>query len=688
MNFSKVVVSGAACVCVLPVSIAAELAVQTLDPLVVTGEGVTESWSFTGKVVGTEVLTNPDAAEMARRMPGAAVARNGSQTGILQLRGLTGDRVNVRVNGMTITPACPNHMDPPLHYAKPAAGDVMALYAGISPVSEGGDAIGGSLSVRRPEPVFADEGQSLLSGELGVSFSGNQDAVSGMAEVTWAAGDGSFSYRGSGTTADDLRVPGGRAAATGFDTTHHEFFGAWRTDGGFVEVDGGYSHTRDAGTPALPMDMVRDESWNFGFRQVEAMAWGTVESRLYFHDTEHLMDNYSVREQTAAMRMESPTGSRDYGVKSEVLLPRGDADVRIGIDLHRVEFEAEQVAVDSGMRRDTFNDNRRHRAGMYVDWENDWNERWDSRIGLRGQMVSTDAKAVDNEILPAAMSAMLMMDQAAFNAADRSFTDAWVDAVAAIGFEPDETSRIELALAVKSRAPSLVERYLWTPLNASAGLADGRTYLGNLDLDPETSFQVSLGVEKRGERWFAEVTPFYQVVDDYIQGEAIDRYDSNGNAVLQFQNVGRADLYGVEFAGGWDFHERMGVETVVSHVRGKNKDTGDDLYRIAPLRGTVDLYYRDRSWESHLEFVWAARQDKVSEAQGETATAGYGLVNFRLARNFADKLRWEAGVENVFDKEYSDHLSGVNRVTGGDVAVGERITGAGRFFYTSVNWMF
>ena len=62
--------------------------------------------------------------------------------------------------------------------------------------------------------------------------------------------------------------------------------------------------------------------------------------------------------------------------------------------------------------------------------------------------------------------------------------------------------------------------------------------------------------------------------------------------------------------------------------------------------------------------------------------------NLRVAKLFAKTLRVEAGVENLLDKRYADHLGGVNRVAGGDLAVGERIPGAGRFAYGSVAWEF
>ncbi|HIE82716.1 MAG TPA: TonB-dependent receptor [Dehalococcoidia bacterium] len=45
-----------------------------------------------------------------------------------------------------------------------------------------------------------------------------------------------------------------------------------------------------------------------------------------------------------------------------------------------------------------------------------------------------------------------------------------------------------------------------------------------------------------------------------------------------------------------------------------------------------------------------------------------------------------AGVENLFDKSYIDHLSGFNRVQNSAVAVGQRLPGPGRNVYMTVNY--
>jgi len=664
-----------------------------LNPLIVEGRSAEQRWNLEESIVGPDHLYHADPAALVRKLPGAAIVRNGPQTGIVQLRGLSGERVAVRVNGMTITPACPNHMDPPLHYADAGAGDLIKLYAGISPVNAGGDHIGGSLSFTRPDPIFADGPAALFHGKLGTSFIGSQDATITSTDLNQAQGDVAFRYRGSFATADDLRYPGGTVADSSYETSRHELMSAWRTKNGYIMLEAGFSATRDTGTPALPMDMIMDDAWKFNLSQQENFKWGSLESRLYVHDIEHMMDNYSLRASPlgpGGMAMRSPSTSRDYGWRSDIVLPRGANNLRTGIDLHGNDFAAEQIAIGSGMKRDTFRDNQRLRFGTYVDWERDWTDQWTTRVGLRGDVVSSDAGSVSNEILPPAPgpAALILADQHAFNSADRSFTTMLPQAVAALSFAPDETTNIEFALALNSRAPSLVERYLWTPLNASAGLADGRTYLGNLDLDPETSLKIGVGLEKRGRNWDVEFTPFYQSVSDYIQGMPLTRLDATGKPVLQYQNIDRAELYGFELSGRYNFSSEFSVTSSMSSVRGKNKDFGGDLYRIAPLRGIVDLAYRNEVWESHLECVWASAQKHVSDLQEETPSPGYGIFNFRLARHFANRLRVEVGVENLLNKRYTEHLGGVNRVSMSDLAIGERIPSAGRFGYGSVSWSF
>jgi iron complex outermembrane receptor protein len=359
--------------------------------------------------------------------------------------------------------------------------------------------------------------------------------------------------------------------------------------------------------------------------------------------------------------------------------PREAHIFRIGSGFHLNQFDAYQQNAISGAQQNTLNDATRARIGTHLEVQSDWSDRWTTLVGVRNDTVLSDAANIQ-AFFPAGAA-----DAAAFNAREHEFTDVNWDVTAALRFTPNDRSHFELAFARKNRAPSLLERYLWTPLSASAGQADGRTYIGNLDLESETSHQIAATADWHGPRWRFKLTPFYNFVSDYIQGTPTSRI-VNGQPVLQFQNVDRADLYGVDGAAQLDLWHHMTLRATLSHVRGINREEDDNLYRIAPLHGTVALDHRWRSLKSTLEILWASSQDKVAAYNGEQTTPGYALLNLRAEYTFNNRLTLGAGIENIFDKHYAEHLSGSNRVLGGDVPVGMRIPGAGRFISLMLNY--
>lgn len=655
----------------------------TLDPLVLMGRGDWAAWGERNINLESQRHRGTDGASMLAGVPGTAIVRNGSQTGIVQMRGLSGDRVKVSIDGMSISPACPNHMDPPMHYASAGSTTELMVTQGVTPVRYGGDHLAGVVRLLRPSPEFASTGEVLVSGELSGFYLGSHEAYGAGVEMSLGNEEGILSYRGGWSTANDLRFPGGRLRASGYDSQHNEIDVTLRTGNGYLVFDTGQTRTRDAGTPVLPMDMVQADSWHAGLRQVADLGYLQWENRVYVHSIDHLMDNFSIRHEPR-MRMEAPSDSRDVGLASSIEMPLGEHIFRAGVDGHRNDFDAIQKQVISGNTRDMFADNRRQRIGVFAEWEQVWSDQWSGLFGIRGDYVETSAGRVASEFGPPPVAA----DAAAFNAGDREHDDLLVDLATTLAWDQNERTRYELSAGIKNRAPSLLERYLWTPLSASAGRADGRTYLGNPDLDPETSFQIAASVRHRAERWELAFAPFYHRVHDYIQGESIDRMDMAGKPVLQFENMDQAELFGAELAGRYLMAEHWELAAQLSYVRGRNKDTGDDLYRISPLHGLVDLAWQQGDWETHFEIDWAASQNDVSAFNDEESSSGYVLLHWRGMHRFKSGTRVEIGVENLLDEEYSAHLAGVNRVAGSDVAVGESIPGAGRFFYANLSWAF
>jgi len=158
-----------------------------------------------------------------------------------------------------------------------------------------------------------------------------------------------------------------------------------------------------------------------------------------------------------------------------------------------------------------------------------------------------------------------------------------------------------------------------------------------------------------------------------------------GKPALEFANTD-AEFLGLDLGWGYEISERLALEGLLSYVDGERTDVSDNLYRIAPLNGTVSLVLEQRQFTGRLELVAYARQNKVASYNAEPQTPGYGIVNARMQWGGDDPLRVYASVENLLDKSYQSHLGGINRVTGVDIALGERLYGIGRNFNIGIGY--
>lgn len=322
----------------------------------------------------------------------------------------------------------------------------------------------------------------------------------------------------------------------------------------------------------------------------------------------------------------------------------------------------------SGMVRDLFVDNRRERLGVFGEWEGRIADRWHGQLGVRSDWIGAKAGRITRIMMGDAAAAN------AFNAADRSKADQNWDFTASAHYAAGAGTGYEFGFARKSRAPTLVERFLWKASN-TYGQTDGRSYKGNLNLDSEVSHQVSVGADWHGTNWQVKPTLYYNHVSDYIQGV------NDGTGTLVFTNLDHANLHGLDAAWRYNLSGEWGLDGVVSYVRGKT--SGDNLYRMAPLHADIRLNYAAGRWGATGEAKLAARQDDVSKYNAEQATAGHAIVNLRGSYRFDHGFSVHGGIENLFDKFYADHLNGLNQVAGGSVGVNQRLPGAGRFLYLS-----
>jgi iron complex outermembrane receptor protein len=83
-----------------------------------------------------------DTARLLLDIPGVSLYGAGGVSSLPAIRGLADDRIRIQVDGMDLMAACPNHMNSALSYIDPTRVASITVFAGITPVSVGGDSIG------------------------------------------------------------------------------------------------------------------------------------------------------------------------------------------------------------------------------------------------------------------------------------------------------------------------------------------------------------------------------------------------------------------------------------------------------------------------------------------------------------------------------------------------------------------
>lgn len=665
-----------------------------------------------------------DTASLLRGTPGVSLNGAGGISSLPAIRGLGNDRLRVKVDGMDLISSCPNHMNPALSYVAPSNLGKLQVFAGISPVSVGGDSIGGTIIADRVAPEFAAPGAASLSkGEVGGFYRSNNDARGGNFSALHATEQFHIRYAGSYSKANNYTAGGkfknsratGRlgegagldeVASTAFERRDHELGLAYKLGEDLLELTLGYQHVPQELFPNQRMDMTDNTQERINLRYLSQFDWGSLETQVYHEKVEHEM-NFGPDKQfwygtAPGMPMNSEGKTLGASVKANIELSASDL-LRVGSEYQRYRLNDYWPASGGGMWPGTFeniNDGQRDRLALFGEWEQQVNPAWLTLVGLRFEHVATDASEVHGY---GGAAGNQIPEAAAFNASDRSQSDNNWDFTALARYNHSANLDLEFGVARKVRSPNLYERYTWSswPMAATMNnfVGDGNGYVGDVDLKPEAAHIASVTFDWHSADRSHElkVTPFYTRVNDFVDAVALPGATVTPNQfnVLQYANQS-ARIYGVDIAGRMPLLRnelgQWGLEGVINYSNGKNRETGDQLYNIMPLNTTLALTQQLGNWSNSLEMVSVQAKNDGSDLRNEIQTPGYTLFNLRLSHRW-DNLRVDFGVENLADKFYYLPTGGAYTAQGRTMAInaigwGTAVPGMGRSVYTGFNLSF
>lgn len=171
-------------------------------------------------------------------------------------------------------------------------------------------------------------------------------------------------------------------------------------------------------------------------------------------------------------------------------------------------------------------------------------------------------------------------------------------------------------------------------------------FFGNPDLLPEESDSVELSLLGNNNHLNWRISAYQTDIENLFS------FDPD---TFLAANVGEAELKGIEFEIGTEFSNWL-INANLDFLSAEDKETGIEL---------DDRAERTLSISANREFgAFDLRFDlKVEEGRFDnrgTELASYGLFDVSGSYQFNDKLKLQANIDNLFDKDYTVNLIGTD----------------------------
>ena len=206
---------------------------------------------------------------------------------------------------------------------------------------------------------------------------------------------------------------------------------------------------------------------------------------------------------------------------------------------------------------------------------------------------------------------------------------------------------------------------------ASFGVADYRYEVPNFNLGPEKSLQYQAGFRTQTGKFKSEVFIYQNRLSNLI-GNVTSTYNGqdslDGFKVYQKENINKARVKGIEAEVQYQPNGWLSAFASYTFTKGDNITRDEPLSRIPPWFGRLGFdmaFANSLTWR--VEGIAAGKQDALSSGDKQDSriqpggTPEWAIINTRFQYVFRN-LNINIGVQNLFDKAYRVHGSGIDGI--------------------------
>jgi len=671
--------------CLFSMTASAEDA-RTLDTILVTASAPSAplTWSTDPRLPRQPVPAS-DGADYLKTVPGFSAIRQGGSNGDPVLRGMFGSRLNVLSNDGSLIGACPSRMDNPLSYIAPETFDRLSIIKGPQTVLWGPGGSAGTVRFERDFPRFGEPGIKLDASALGASRNRNDQAFSLSAGHQPAY----LRITANRSESDDYKDGNGKRVHSGWDK--------WNTDAalGFtptpetvleLSAGRGNAQTRYAGRG---MDGSLFERTSYGLRfekQNLPGAWQGVTANLYHNSVDHVMDNYTLRTPNPASAMPMPMAThvtrRTQGGRLALDWQTDTLALSFGVDGQDSRHHRRSGMGRGGYRLQPLRRDAEFRnLGVFseLSYENTSSQRWIAGLRVdRGE--AHDHRSAGNDGGHGMGGGMPDMQTAAGKTRKKTLKSAFVRHEQRLG----QSFTWYAGLGHSERLPDYWE--LFSPANGPMGTANAFS-----GIQPEHTTQLDIGLNYKTPRLNAWVSAYAGRLDDYI----LFTYTRSGMMGMstRARNID-ARIAGSEAGLEWTPVSGLTLATSLAYAWGENRSDGRALPQMPPLDARISAAFEGRRWSAGVLLRGVASQGRIAANEGNIVgrdlgkSPGFATFALNGGYRISDAVQVTAGIDNVFDRFYSEHLNLAGSADFGYPADPVRIAEPGRTAWLKLNYRF
>jgi iron complex outermembrane recepter protein len=656
MNPSRLLAYPSVCLCLaLNLGGAEELRIVEFDPFVTTS-----AWEQKPLTIDLDArsavqpMPAQDGADFLKHVPGFSVVRKGGTDGDPVLRGQAGSRLSVLIEGECLLGGCGQRMDPPTAYVFPASYDRVIIMKGPQTVIYGPGNSAGIVRFERDTPVFSDQGYNgrffLSTG----SFDRYDVGIEGVAGNERIYGRVHSTYSESGDYKNGL----GNAVHSEYSRWSVGGAIGWTPDdSALLELTANRSDGEAAYADRL-MDGVKFDRENLGVRFKKQAITDTLESfeaQVYYNYIDHVMDNFSLRPFTPNMMMPNPAvlnpDRLTWGGRAAISLSLSESlQSLLGVDFQINEHTILKTANEPQMpyeQKERMDDGNFQQVGLFGELASEHGEKGKFIVG--GRLDFWEAEDQRPTIALGTMGAVSNPT----SSAERSET--LLGGFARYEYElASDWGKVYAGLGYVSRFPDYWELF-------SKEVQDS---VSAFETDFEKTMQIDVGWLIDRGAWSGSISLFSADHDDFILIES--NVVKTGAMASRLATVSRnidATTRGGEISISYRFDNGFYSNGSVAYVRGSNKTDDQPLAQMPPLEGRLEAGYRNQKWSFGCLLRLVEKQNRVAVNQGNIVgqdlgtSPSFSVFSVHAGWLLKEGLNFTAGVDNLFDEDYAEHIS-------------------------------